>query len=377
LVTACGSDDNVGSKDDARPFTAPAADSPPDEAIQSFTDQGVFPGLAVGVIVAGETAYAKIAGIRKQGDSAPIEANDAFHIGSDTKAMTALLAGMMVDEGKLRWDSSLAEVLGGTLTVPATYAAISLTQLLSHTSGIPDELPQQEELSFFGTSAPVSDERRRMVKLTLEQKPVSEAGTQYLYSNFNYVIVGLMLEVVSKLSWEDLITTRLFSPVGMPSAGFGSPASPGLVDAPWGHNPEPVSPSDTYADNPPAIGPAGTVHINLADALKYLQVYLNDGVADTGRIISSESLQAIESPWASIDRSTSYGFGWGVFQDAAGDRVLKHDGSNMKFYTSIVMVPAKRTALVIMTNIGSPPTPTRVQQLVHYLLGHFVPDVVI
>ena len=84
----------------------------------------------------------------------------------------------------------------------------------------------------------------------------------HVYSNFNYVVAAHMLERRYDDSWEGLITARVFAPIGMETAGFGAPNTSQGVDAPWGHDPEPV-PFGPLADNPPALGPAGTVHASL------------------------------------------------------------------------------------------------------------------
>src|SRR5690606_14906599 len=97
----------------------------------------------------------------------------------------------------------------------------------------------------------------------LARKPEATPGTEKIYSNQGYAIAGVMLEKASGQTWEGLMQTMLFDPLGMTSAGFGAPATPGKVDQPWGHEPglfgqKPVPPGPR-ADNPLAIAPAGAV----------------------------------------------------------------------------------------------------------------------
>jgi CubicO group peptidase (beta-lactamase class C family) len=359
LIAGCGPGDDGG-------WQPPPATTAPDVAFDAFLKEGTLPAIAVAVVDGGDTQFRKVAGVRKQGDVTPVAETDAFHIGSNTKAMTSLLIGTAVDAGQLTWDTTIAAVLTDTIAVGEAYRNVTVSQLLSHTSGLPDSLKPADWNSFFGTTAPVAAERRRMAELALARPPASAAGTAYLYSNFNYVVAGLMLEVVTGQSWETLMSTRLFVPLGMLHAGFGPPAMPGLIDAPWGHNGMPVDPASPYADNPLAIGPAGTVHASLDDILAYVPLYFDDGVGPTGRIVSTDVLAEMATP-----RLMSYGLGWVVQQDSAGRTVLLHDGSNTMFLALFVLVPARRAAIIVLTNAGDNNAMARVNQLGTYLVQHY------
>ena len=99
-----------------------------------------LPALAAAVVKDGKIVASGAVGVRVYGTHIPVKLGDRFHIGSDTKAMTATLAGMMIEEGKLRWDSTIGEVLGPVIpNLKPKFAAITLEQLLSHTSGIPSD----------------------------------------------------------------------------------------------------------------------------------------------------------------------------------------------------------------------------------------------
>jgi CubicO group peptidase (beta-lactamase class C family) len=288
--------------------------------------------------------------------------DDAFHIGSNTKGMTALIAGTVVDEGLLTWDSTVGDVLAGTVDV-GKYGAVTLAQLLSHSSGIP-EVPGQVEAAIDAETMPVVEtQRREAASAALALPPASAAGTTFLYSSGNFVIAGLMLEVVTSTSWEDLMTQRLFVPLGMTHAGFGLPGTPGKVDAPWGHEPAPVDPGTS--DIAPGFGPAGVVHDSLGDLIVYAQLYLNDGVGPNGRVISEAALTEIETP-----RLGNYGFGWFVPTDAGVKRVA-HSGSNGRFYSLMILFPDRQGAMLMLTNDGTQQSWARVDQVANYFAAHF------
>ncbi len=356
----CGGSSGPSAWEPPPPTTAP------DDAIAAFLEGEVLPALAVAVVDGGETLYRKVAGVRKRGDATPVTDDDAFHIGSNTKAMTALLVGTAVDAGQLTWETTVGATLSGTITVGEAYRDVTLTQLLSHTSGMPDALKPADWASFFDSTAPVAEERRRMAELALARPPASTAGSAFLYSNFNYVVAGLMLEVATGQSWEALMAARLFAPLAMTQAGFGPPASPGMVDGPWGHTGVPVDPGSLGGDNPPAMGPAGTVHASLDDILGYIRLYFDDGVGPAGPIVSHDVLVAMETP-----HLNDYGFGWLIGHDASDRVALAHDGSNTMFYAVFILIPERKAAIIIMTNAGNAPAVQRVAALWDYLAAHF------
>jgi CubicO group peptidase (beta-lactamase class C family) len=343
-------------------FEPPPIDTPPDDAVRAFITSGNLPAVAVAVVIDGETVYRTVAGVRKKGDPTPAAPADAFHIGSNTKAMTALVAGTVVDAGLISWDATAGDVLAGTVPVGASYRTVTLAQFLSHTSGMP-EIPGTVELSFNASSSPTDVQRREIVKYSLAMAPRSEPGSAFFYSNVNYVVAGLMLEVAAGESWETMLAERIFAPLGMAHAGLGVPATPGTVDAPWGHNPSPVQPA---LDMAPGFGPAGRVHANLDDLIAYVRLYFDRGMGPTGRIISEASLDEMESP-----RVEHYGFGWFTGRNDVGDLMMFHNGSIGSFYSYIEMYPEQRSALIAMTNAGDRPSWNRIGELCFYLAAHF------
>src|SRR5215211_6710206 len=99
------------------------------------------PGMAGAVVRGGETVAVGVAGVRTRGKPEKIAATDRFHIGSDTKAMTAMLCGILVDEGQLKWDQTLGETFPELKkSMHAQYEGVTLQQLLTHRSGAPGDL---------------------------------------------------------------------------------------------------------------------------------------------------------------------------------------------------------------------------------------------
>jgi D-alanyl-D-alanine carboxypeptidase len=361
FFTAC-----AGSQ--AVKYQVPGSDRDPAAVLSEYTTSKGLPCAAMLALGPEGTLVSEIAGTRKAGSGVAARREDAFHLGSDTKAMTALLCAIAVDEGKLSWGSTVGEALGSA--AGGGYSAVTLEQLLSHTSGLPDSLRDKEWKSFFARrNEPVEAERDRMARAALALAPASPPATAFLYSNFNYVLAGRMLESAYGKSWEALMRERLFEPLGMKDAGFGPPNRTQGVDALWGHSPGPV-PYGPEADNPPALGPAGIVHASLADMEAYLRFLLNGGIAPDGtRLVSEESFRSLAK---TRPGSGDYALGWVVGKDDSGGTFLGHDGSNTNFYCSITICLDKGYAFAVFANKGGADAAHRVAELGGYLVKKYL-----
>ncbi len=313
-------------------------------------DHGL-PALAAAAIRHGQLVANVATGVRKLGSPELVTTDDQWHLGSCTKSMTATLAGMMVDEGKLDWSSTLADIFPELEeTMRPDWRAVTLEQLLTHRSGAPEHPPVDiwaEALEQQGTP---TEQRLAILRGTVCQPPEVPRGKKFIYSNEGYAMAGAMIERMSGCAWEDLIRERLFEPLGMKSAGFGAPASLGKVDQPWGHLGEvgeirPVPPGP-MADNPPAIAPAATVHASLADFARYAYWHAGWEQAEP-RLLKEETFKRLHKRVPGQD----YGMGWLVQdRDWAGGDVLWHTGSNAMFYAVMWVAPEKDAAFVAATN---------------------------
>ena len=310
-----------------------------------------LPALAAAAIRHGELVLNAATGVRKLGSDEEVMTDDLWHLGSCTKSMTATLAGMLVDEGRLSWSTTIGEIfpdLQGSMR--QSWHNVTLEQLLTHRSGAPDHPPVDlwaEALEQKGTP---TEQRFAIMHGTVCQPPQEPHGKKFIYSNEGYAIAGAMIERVTGSSWEDLLRERLFEPLGMTSAGFGAPAAQGKVNQPWGHLGEigelrPVPPGP-MADSPPAIGPAATVHASLADFARYADWHADWKRAEP-RLLTEETFNHLHhSP-----PGQEYACGWLVQErDWAGGEVLWHTGSNAMFYAVMWVAPEREATFVAATN---------------------------
>jgi CubicO group peptidase (beta-lactamase class C family) len=230
------------------------------------------------------------------------------------------------------------------LSPHAGYQKVTLEQLLRHRAGVPPGDDELRELRRSGLPSKAQEQRLRLARAILGHPPASPPDEKFEYSNAGYVLAGLMLERRTRQNWEDLMRRRLFEPLGMKTAGFGAPATAGKVDQPWGHlDQQPVAPGPR-ADNPPALGPAGTVHCSLADLARFGQVHLQAG----------KPLALDPATWQRLHgdgQKEEYALGWlRADRDWAGGTALTHTGSNTMFFAVIWLAPARKFGAAAATN---------------------------
>jgi CubicO group peptidase (beta-lactamase class C family) len=340
-----------------------------------------LPGMAAAIVDGGKITALGAAGVRCQGRPEKITVDDLFHIGSDTKSMTATLIAVLIEEGKLRWNSTPFEVLSqhGVKKIDPAWQHVTLEELLSHHAGVRSNPELATILATRFLKLSPREQRLRVCRAVLEKPPDHEPGKEFLYSNTGYIIAGAMAEAVADDSWENLMTRRVFQPLGMTHAGFGPPgeAPPGEklptsakgaksppITQPWGHLPSgyPVEPGP-LADNPPCLGPAGRVHLPLAEWARYATLHLSaesanrHDLVDAGvkPLLSVESLRRLHTSFGGpIDKSgAKYAMGWGVVERPGSRGVrLTHAGSNTVWYAVISLRLAENRAILIGINQG-------------------------
>jgi CubicO group peptidase (beta-lactamase class C family) len=332
--------------------TAPGASVTPDMtgALEVIRKKHDLPALAVVVVKDGRICGRAAAGVRKSGELAPVTTNDVFHIGSNTKPMTATLTALLIEEGKLRWGTTIAELfpeLEGRMD--KQYEAVTIEQLLTHRGGVPAAPPAAAWERAKEQNGTVMQQRREFIEAVLSQPPEAKPGTKMIYSNQGYAIVGAALEKLTGTAWETLITKRLFQPLHMDSAGFGAPGTARAVDQPWGHTRELSGIVPLQQDNPPAIAPAGCVHCSLDDLARFAIFHLRS--SQTNGLLKPETLTKLHT----APDGGNYACGWIVVKRHwAGGNALMHNGSNTMWYVVMWLAPEKNFSVVVAANIAGP-----------------------
>ncbi|QEH38817.1 D-alanyl-D-alanine carboxypeptidase precursor [Aquisphaera giovannonii] len=359
-----------------------------DATLAPYLERDKLPALAAAVAVKGEVVAAGAVGTRRAGEKIPVTLDDRFHIGSDTKAMTATLAGMLVDEGKLRWDSTVGELLPDLAAgLDPGVRGVRLAQLLSHTSGLPgDDEAFGELLGKSYLQEGNLDAMRTWLAKEYGKRPLAtKPGAKFAYANMNYIIAGAAIERAAGRTWEELIRRRLFEPLGLRSAGLGNQASLGLVDAPLGHEERDGKVVAFLAgpngDNPVVLGPAGTAHMSVLDFARWAA--WNAGGGRRGpALVRPETLARLHAKVIDIParKGTApgtptiggYAMGWGeVNVPFSREPLLHHAGSNTKNLAQVWIDPRRDLAIVLMTNLGGDRADDALKKLAAELYGRY------
>ncbi|WP_144392212.1 serine hydrolase domain-containing protein [Pleionea sediminis] len=288
-------------------------------------------------------------GYRTKNKEHKVELRDQWHIGSITKSMTATLAAILVKEKQIQWSSSIQSIWPELETHPS-YKDVTLAELLSHKAGITKDITKTTDwIKRFSDKRALKVQREEWVGNILTLEPESKRG-EFLYSNASYVVAGAMLEEVTDQSWESLMQEKLFQPLGMKSSGFGAPRG----EAPRGHSStffgtKAIDPESKIvpADNPAAMGPAGTVHASLEDMVAFIRLHLGH----YPKILNKEELRYLHSSTV-LEDDYHVGFRH-VNRTWAKGKALTHSGSNTFWYANLWIAPKAKSGTFTVTNIAS------------------------
>ncbi|HEY6433218.1 MAG TPA: serine hydrolase domain-containing protein [Acetobacteraceae bacterium] len=364
-----------------------------DAALRPYLSRFNLPALAAAVARRGSVAASGAVGTRRMGTDIPVSIDDRFHIGSDTKAMTALLGAMLIEAGKLRWDSKVAESfpeLAGTMT--PELRGVTLERLLSHTSGLPSDNQAFIDVinrSFAQDGLNLDELRYWVIRESSTQPLASQPGAQFAYSNLGYTLAGAIIERAGGKTWEELVSERVFDALGLRSAGIGPQASVGRVDAPLGHavrddgtlKPMLAGPN---GDAPAVVGPAGTVHLSVLDFAAWAGWNAGEGRRgpalvrpETIRKLHTQVIVMPPRPDATPGTPVGIGYalGWGLAKlPYVSEPVLMHAGSNTMNFASILVQPSQDFAVVMMTNVGGAKAEAAIGQLTEELYRQYGPS---
>ena len=269
---------------------------------------------------------------------------------------TATLIARLVEQGVMHFDDTLAASFPAFAeTMDPAYRRVNVTQLLSHTAGLPPLTDDKELPPFVAvikSATGVKAQRAAIARKYLTMPPASKVG-EFAYSNLGFIIEGAIAEAHTGKTWEELIQEQIFTPLGIKNAGFGPPGSAGKVDQPWGHKEEagklvPLDSASAEADNPPALGPAGTINIALKDWLLFAQDQL-DGEHGRGKLLKPETYRKLHTPV-----TENYALGWGALLGPDGvPQLLTHTGSNGFWIADIRIMPKHNMIFLFVTNAGN------------------------
>jgi CubicO group peptidase (beta-lactamase class C family) len=345
------------------------------QTLESARSTHRVPAIAALVEARGQVAIEAV-GLRAKGHPETVTAEDRWQIGSDTKAFTATMIMRLAERGVLSLDDTLPRLLPGLAAkMDPAYRGTTLAQLLSHTAGLapltsPTELPAFRLA--IHDAGDVRGQRAAAARTYLAVPPASRPG-EFAYSNLGFIVAGAIAEARTGKAWEELVREEVLTPLGITHAGYGPPGSPARIDQPRGHRSllgwlTALDPADPGSDNPPALGPAGTINISLADWARFARDQM-EGARGHGKLLSPAGYRRLQTPVTG-----NYALGWGAKLDPSGmPVVLAHTGSNGYWLADIRIQPADGLIELIAMNAGDADAQKALDEIRAALRARFKP----
>ena len=318
------------------------------------------PGLAVLVRKDGRTVFERGYGARELRSFAKIDLQTNFRLASCSKQFTAMSIMLLVRDGKLRYTDTLTDVFPD---FPAFGKAITIRNLLNHTSGLPD----YEDLM-------AAAEKRKGAPLWTSKRQIQDAevldllkqeaagkfapGTQWSYSNSGYVVLGLVVAKISGKPFREFLRERIFAPLEMSQTVAYQRGQNEVTQRAYGHSKEREAWKETDQSSTSATLGDGGIYSSLEDLAKW-----DEGLAQHTLLSESEMQPALvpvkladgsQPKWpADSDRPegtpVAYGFGW-FLDPYRGHQRMWHYGDTMGLHTHILRFPADRLTIIILCN---------------------------
>lgn len=317
------------------------------------------PGLSLAIVKDGQVLLAKGYGVKKLGEPDPVDARTLFGIASNSKVFTAVALGMLVDEGKIRWDAPVIDYLPDfQMYDPAVSREITVRDLLCHRCGL--GLGAGDLMLW-----PASDLNRKEILSRVRYiRPSSSFRTRYAYNNIMFVVAGELLERVSGLRWEDFVREKIQKKVGMEFSNTSCALVEKEENRAWPHVPleGKVVPVKTLylTEN---VNPAGGINSCAEDMAKWMLVLLNNGkLADGSQLVSERVLNEITTIATPIPVSrpapelepaamnfNGYALGLRI-RDYRHYKVLTHTGGLEGYVSQVWLMPEIGLGVTVLTN---------------------------
>src|SRR3954463_2786210 len=333
---------------------APDIDAVVQRAMTAFD----VPGISLAIVKDGKVVVARGYGVRALGEPAAVDAQTLFGIASNTKAFTATALGLLVEEGKIRWDAPMIDYVPWfQLSDPYVTREMTVRDLLVHRSGL--GLGAGDLLWW-----PASTYDRKEIMRRLRYIPLATSfRSAYAYDNVLYLVAGEIIEAVSGTTWEDFVATRILARVGMTTSNVrhSDAARGGNVATPHARvdgTVRPIAPFDSDNTNP-----AGGINSNAIDMAKWMIVQLGEGkLADGTALIQPATARQLTTIVTPIPvgagapelrelrpNFNGYGLGFGL-RDYRGRKLVTHTGGLPGYVSKVAMLPELNLGIAVLTN---------------------------
>lgn len=326
------------------------------------------PSMAIGVVKDGQVILSEAVGYADIESGKLANDDTLYQIGSCSKAFTAAAAAILVDRGLLEWDKPVHDYMPW-IKFKDEYTTMHATtrDMLCHRTGIPRH-------DAYWIDGPCT--RKDMVENLRNMQPCWPFRTTWCYQNTCFVAVGMLIEALSGMTWEEFVKKEIFEPLGMNRSTFYVDAI--SQDANHATPYEPKDPVDFSGIRPcpflksdredmaagvgAPYGPAGSIMSTIGDMCKWVQFNLNNGKVGDQQIISEESMKELHKPNMLMDAPLimacdeidfpAYGMGW-FTETFRGHTMVEHGGNINGFTALVTMVPDQNLGIVNLVNFNN------------------------
>jgi CubicO group peptidase (beta-lactamase class C family) len=319
------------------------------------------PGLAIAVVKDDSIILMKGYGTRTMGKTEPVDEHTMFAIGSASKAFTATLVAMMVDQGKMRWDDPATTYLPDLqMYDPYVSRELTLRDMLTHRSGL-----ARGDLMWYATDYN-RDEILRRVRFL---KPSWSVRSRFGYQNIMYLAAGQAAARTAGTSWDQLVRDRIFTPLGMTESNTSTRDLQGKTNVATPHSDVDDTLMTVPWHNIDNIGPAGSINSNVSDMIKWVRFQLAQGKVGGKSLVSPSAIGETHAAQMTIPVGAdarqinpfthleAYGMGW-FLQDYRGRELDQHGGNIDGMSAMVAIMPEEKIGMVILTNANGSPVPT-------------------
>lgn len=333
-----------------------------DELVNKTLQDWKVPGVGVAIIKNGKVILTKGYGFRDVEGKLPVTENTLFAIGSCTKAFTAMDNCILVDRGLLNLDKPVINYMPN-FRMYNDYVTMNMTarDLLTHRSGLP-----RHELVWYGADLTRQEIFDRLKFL----EPSAGFREKYQYQNMMYMTAGVLVEAISKTTWEDFTRQNIFIPLEMNSTNFSTIESRRTSDYAKPYKLEKDKVKLTDFRDIQAVGPAGSINSNVKDMANWVIMHLNNGRFNGKKVVGEEMVLTTRTPQIVIPGPmskevfySSYGLGWSITQYRDHLRV-DHGGNIDGFSANVCLLPNDSLGIVVLTNMDATVSPNVIRNSV-------------
>lgn len=326
-----------------------------DRFVQKLMRDWKVNGVSVAVIKDGEIVHCRGYGKRDVDRDLPMTEHTLTPIASITKTFTTMSLGLLADEGLVDWDVPVQSYLPA-FRLWDQFASERMTprDLVTHRSGLP-----RHDLVWYHSDLSREEIFERLQHL----EPTADFRTIWQYQNIMYMTAGLLAGKLAGTTWEEIVRTRIFEPLGMVGSGFSVRAMQETPDFSRGYRKDKkkVVEMPFYEDND-LVGPAGSIVSSVADLAQWLQLHLEKGKRKSAQFVSEAQVSQMHAPQMVMQARSkfpeipqrSYGLGWFV-EPYRGRNMIHHGGNIDGFSTMLALMPDDGVGVAVLANMNATP----------------------